>query len=108
MSSKKEFLIYGKRALYEALENNFGHLKNIYICKNGIIDENKTDNFFYVKKNSVITLNKHWASGIGSFDKNHILNHKNKRFKVREEDIIKSEINFITFENLINNFYFYA
>ena len=103
-TNKKILLVEPVPYNYQALESNFGHLKNVFICKNGIIDENKTDNFFYVKKNSVISLNKHWASGIGSFDKNHILNHKNKRFKVKEDDIVKSEINFITFENLITNF----
>ena len=103
-SNKKILLVEPVPYNYEALESNFGHLKNILICKNGIIDKNKTDNFYYIKKDSLISLKKHWASGIGSFDINHILNHKNKRFNVTEEDIIKSEIDFITFENLIANF----
>ena len=102
--NKKILLVEPVPYNYEALESNFGHLKNILICKNGIIDKNKTDNFYYIKKDSLISLKKHWASGIGSFDINHILNHKNKRFNVTEEDIIKSEIDFITFENLIANF----
>ena len=103
-NNKKILLVEPVPYNYEALESNFGHLKNILICKNGIIDKNKTDNFYYIKKDSLISLKKHWASGIGSFDINHILNHKNKRFNVTEEDIIKSEIDFITFENLIANF----
>ena len=103
-NNKKILLVEPVPYNYEALERNFGHLKNILICKNGIIDKNKTDNFYYIKQDSLISLKKHWASGIGSFDINHILNHKNKRFNVTEEDIIKSEIDFITFENLIANF----
>ena len=103
-NNKKILLVEPVPYNYEALKSNFGHLKNILICKNGIIDKNKTDNFYYIKKDSLISLKKHWASGIGSFDINHILNHKNKRFNVTEEDIIKSEIDFITFENLIANF----
>ena len=103
-NNKKILLVEPVPYNYEALESNFGHLKNILICKNGIIDKNKTDNFYYIKQDSLISLKKHWASGIGSFDINHILNHKNKRFNVTEEDIIKSEIDFITFENLIANF----
>ena len=49
-------------------------------------------------------LGKHWASGIGSFDKQHILNHKSKRFQITENDIEKIEIEFITFENLIDRY----
>ena len=30
--------------------------------------------FYYVKHDAVKKLGKHWASGIGSFDKQHILN----------------------------------
>ena len=34
----------------------------------------KTEKFFFVKENSIPKLGKHWASGIGSFNKQHILN----------------------------------
>ena len=53
------------------------------ICKNGIFDIAKKDNFYFVKKDSITKLGKHWASQIGSFDRDHILNHKNKRFKIK-------------------------
>ena len=53
---------------------------------------------------SVTKLGKHWASGIGSFDKQHILNHKNKRFQITENDIETIEIDFITFDDLVNKY----
>ena len=89
---------------YEILENNYNNLDNFFICKNAVIDEVKKDNFYYVKKDSIPKLGKHWASGIGSFDKNHILNHKSKRFQIQDEDINEIEIEFITFNDLIKKF----
>ena len=46
-------------------------------------------------------MGKHWASGIGSFNKQHILNHKTKRFKVEETDIDHIKVDFINFNELI-------
>ena len=89
---------------YEILKKNYEHHKNIQICKYGILDKKKIDNFFYVKKDSVAELGKHWATGIGSFDKNHVLNHKTKRFKIEEKHIERIEIEFITFADLIRKF----
>ena len=86
---------------YEILEKEYEFNSNILICKNGIIDIAKKDNFYFVKKDSITKLGKHWASQIGSFDRDHILNHKNKRFKIKNEDIQKIEIEFITFKDLI-------
>ena len=89
---------------YEALEKNYGKKENFYICKHAILNENKIDNFYYVKKDSISKLGKHWASGIGSFNKKHLLNHKRKRFLIESEDIQKIEIDFITFEDLVKKF----
>ena len=88
----------------EILEKKYGKLNNIYICKNAIFSEKKTSNFYYVDEKSINKLGKHWASGIGSFDKNHILNHKSKRFKIEEKDIVKIEIDFITFKEMTEIF----
>ena len=63
---------------YQILENDYKNNENIFISRNAIFDEAKKDNFYHVKKDSIKKLGKHWASQIGSFDKNHILNHKNK------------------------------
>ena len=89
---------------YIILKNKFSENKNISVCINAVFSENKRNDFYYVKEDSITKLGKHWASGIGSFDKQHILNHKSKRFQITENDIEKVEIEFITFENLIDKY----
>jgi FkbM family methyltransferase len=85
----------------KVLEKKFSDFENISICKNAIFSKNKLENFYYVDENSIPKLGKHWASGIGSFDKKHILNHKSKRFQIQESDINTIEIDFITFNKLV-------
>jgi len=87
------------------LKKNFSKRKNIFICENAIFSENKTKKFFFVKEKSIHKLGKHWASGIGSFDKQHILNHRNKRFLITNEDIEDIEIEFIDFDKLIEKYH---
>ncbi len=89
---------------YEILESEYKDNPKIIICKNAIIDKSKKDFFYYVKKESITKLGKHWASQIGSFDKNHILNHKNKRFDIKENHIETIQIEFITFDDLIQKY----
>ena len=89
---------------YNKLKKRFINSKNIQICINAIFSEHKTSKFYFVKENSIQKLGKHWASGIGSFNKNHILDHRTKRFKIEEEDIDEIEIDFITFDNLTENY----
>ena len=89
---------------YTILKDKFSENKNISICINAVFSENKKNDFYYVKEDSITKLGKHWASGIGSFDKQHILNHKSKRFQITENDIEKVEIEFITFKNLIDRY----
>jgi len=89
---------------YEVLDSEYKDDPKITICKNAIIDKSKKDFFYYVKKESIVKLGKHWASQIGSFDKNHILNHKNKRFDIKEDDIETIQIEFITFDDLIQKY----
>ena len=89
---------------YEILDLEYKDDPKIIICKNAIIDKSKKDFFYYVKKESITKLGKHWASQIGSFDKNHILNHKNKRFDIKEDDIETIQIEFITFDDLIQKY----
>ena len=86
------------------LEKKYSGLENISICKNAIFSENKISKFYYVNEKSISKLGKHWASGIGSFNKNHILDHRTKRFKIEDEDIDEIEIEFITFDSLIEKF----
>ena len=89
---------------YHILENDYKNNENIFISRNAIFDEAKKDNFYHVKKESIKKLGKHWASQIGSFDKNHILNHKNKRFDIKDDDIQITEGEFITFQDLVKKY----
>ncbi len=89
---------------YSVLKKNFLEYNNIQICTNAVFSTNQKKNFYFVKENSIPKLGKHWASGIGSFDKQHILNHKSKRFQITEDDIENIEIDFITFQNLIDKY----
>ena len=89
---------------YSILKKKFSKNENIHICTNAIFSINQKKNFYFVKENSIPKLGKHWASGIGSFDKRHILNHKSKRFQITEDDIENIEIDFITFQNLIDKY----
>jgi len=103
-SNQKILLVEPVPYNYEILENEYKDQSNILICKNAILDKVKKDNFYYVKKDSIPKLGKHWASQIGSFDKNHILNHKNKRFDIKDEDIQLTEVEFITFDDLLKKY----
>ena len=89
---------------YKILKDKFLKNKNISICTNAIFSKKENKDFYFVKENSIPKLGKHWASGIGSFDKQHILNHRNKRFQITENDIEKIVIEFITFGDLIKNY----
>ena len=89
---------------YKKLKERFINSNNIQICTNAIFSENKISKFYYVNEKSISKLGKHWASGIGSFNKNHILDHRTKRFKIQDDDIDEIEIEFITFDGLIEKF----
>ena len=89
---------------YHVLEKEYSNKENFFICKNAIIDNTRKQNFFYVKKESIKKLGKHWATGIGSFDINHILSHKGKRFNITDEDIEEIVIDFITFKDLTERY----
>ncbi len=89
---------------YQILQTKYNNNENIFIDINAIYSENTKKEFFFVKESSIKMLGKHWASGIGSFDKQHILNHKNKRFNIEDSDISKIDIDFLTFDNLISKY----
>ena len=66
--------------------------------------ENNIVPFYFVKKNSLSKLKKHWASGIGSFNKEHILKHRTKRFDVSEGDIDKINVKCLSFNYLVKKY----
>ena len=102
--NKKILLVEPVPYNYEKLEESYNNQENIIVCRNAVLDKHKFDNFYYIKKDSIEKLGKHWASGIGSFDKNHILNHWSKRFMVQDKDIQTIQIEFITFNELAEKF----
>ena len=87
------------------LKENTAKYNNINIETSAVSEKNEIKKFYYVKPEAVKKLGKHWASGIGSFDKQHILNHKNKRFLVSETDIEQIDIQYLTFSNLIEKYF---
>ena len=88
----------------QLLRENTSKYKNINIETSAISNKAESKKFYYVKPESVKNLGKHWASGIGSFDKQHILNHKNKRFLVRDSDIEEVNIQYLTFSDLMDKY----
>tara|TARA_Y100000590_G_scaffold192280_1_gene218598 strand:- start:234 stop:845 length:612 start_codon:yes stop_codon:yes gene_type:complete len=100
-----------KVLLVEPVEYNFDQLKNRFKNYNNIIfeniaigEKNESVDFFHVLESSIGKLKKHWASGIGSFSKEHILNHRTKRFQITEKDIKCISIKAITFDKLIEKY----
>jgi FkbM family methyltransferase len=86
------------------LKENTAKYNNINIETSAVSEKNEIKKFYYVKPEAVKKLGKHWASGIGSFDKQHILNHKNKRFLVSDSDIEEVNIQYLSFSNLIKKY----
>ena len=88
----------------QQLKENISKYKDIKIETSAVSSKNEVQKFYFVKPESIKKLGKHWASGIGSFDKQHVLNHKSKRFKVENSDIDEIEIQYLTFTDLVNKY----
>ena len=86
------------------IKKNLNNLEGITIEQVALSDKNETRNFYFVKNTSIHKLKKHWSSGIGSFNKQHLLDHKSKRFKIEEEDIDKISIEAIRFKDLVHKY----
>ena len=82
------------------MKENIKKYKSINIEEVTIGGAKEIKKFYFVKEDSVTKLGKHWASGIGSFNKQHIINHKTKRFNVTEQDIQSVDIQCLTFNQL--------
>jgi len=87
-----------------ALKKNISEYNNITIEPIAIGSKKTINKFYFVKGDSIKKLGKHWASGIGSFSKKHILNHRTKRFKIKENDIDSINVQTLTFLDLINKY----
>ena len=86
------------------LKKNILNYQTIKIEPVTVGQENKIRKFYFIKEESITNLGKHWASGIGSFDKQHILNHKTKRFNVTGDDIETIDIKCLTFSELLEKY----
>ena len=86
------------------LKKNTAEYKNVIIDPCAVGDKKKINDFYFVKGDSIHKLGKHWASGIGSFSKKHILEHRTKRFKIQESDIDSIKIQTLTFLDLIKKY----
>ncbi len=86
------------------IKKNLNNLEGITIEQVALSDKNEKRNFYFVKNTSIHKLKKHWSSGIGSFNKQHLLDHKSKRFKIEEEDIDKISIETIRFKDLVDKY----
>ena len=86
------------------MKKNLSKYKNIIIEPIAIGNHNEFRNFYFIRSESVTKLKKHWASGIGSFNKSHIMNHRNKRFLVSEDDIETINIKCLSFSSLIKKY----
>ena len=102
--SNKVLLIEPVKYNFDQLKNRFKNYKNIIFENVAIGDKNELIDFFHVLESSIDKLKKHWASGIGSFSKEHILKHRTKRFQITEEDIRCIKIKAITFNKLIDKY----
>ena len=103
-TSKKILFIEPVKYNFLELQDRYKNQKNIYFDNSAISNNNDRQNFFSVKKNSVEKLGKHWATGIGSFSKKHILDHKSKRFQISDDDIDTNEITPLTFDQLMTKY----
>ena len=102
--SNKVLLIEPVKYNFDQLKNRFKNYRNIIFENIAIGDKNELIDFFHVLESSIPKLKKHWASGIGSFSKEHILKHRTKRFQITEEDIKCIKIKAITFNQLIEKY----
>ena len=101
---KKNILVEPVPYNIKELKLNIKNFVNTVIEESAISDTGKSTPFYYIKRSSISKLKKHWASGIGSFNKNHLLNHRSKRFLVSEEDIEVININCMSFKDLIKKY----
>ena len=102
--SNKILLIEPVKYNFDQLKNRFKNYKNIIFENIAIGEKNELIDFFHVLESSIDKFKKHWASGIGSFSKEHILKHRTKRFQITEKDIKCIKIKAMTFNKLIEKY----
>ena len=104
LSPEKVLLVEPVPHNVAAIKKNLIHLDNVTIEQVAISNKNEIKNFYFVKNTSIHKLKKHWSSGIGSFNKQHLLDHKSKRFNIEEEDIDNISIETIRLKDLVDKY----
>ena len=102
--TQKVLLIEPVHYNFNSLKDKFHSNKNVLLEKAGVSDSSEQKKFYFVKQDSITKLGKEWASGIGSFKKQHLLDHHRKRFKITEEDIQIDEIQIKTFSDVCKKY----
>ena len=102
--TQKVLLIEPVHYNFNSLKEKFHSNKNVLLEKAGVSDSSEQKKFYFVKQDSITKLGKEWASGIGSFKKQHLLDHHRKRFKITEEDIEIDEIQIKTFSDVCKKY----
>ena len=102
--NKKNILIEPVFYNFEQLKKKFASFRDTQFLDCAISNVDEVRNFYYIKQDSINKLGKHWASGIGSFSKDHILSHKTKRFQVVDEDIESNKVEFLSFKTFQKKF----
>ena len=102
--TQKVLLIEPVHYNFNSLKEKFHSNKNVLLEKAGVSDSSEQKKFYFVKQDSITKLGKEWASGIGSFKKQHLLDHHRKRFKITEEDIGIDEIQIKTFSDVCKKY----
>jgi len=102
--TQKVLLIEPVHYNFSSLKQKFSENENIFLEKAGVSDDRLKKNFYFVKQDSIAKLGKEWASGIGSFKKQHLLDHHRKRFKITEQDIDVEEIQIKTFSDICEKY----
>ena len=104
VDKKKILLIEPVDYNFVELKNRFKEFSNVIVEQCAIGDKDQELPFYFIKRSSITKLKKHWASGLGSFDKQHILNHHTKRFKIEEDDIEVKNVKCFTFMTLAKKY----
>jgi len=104
IDKKKVLLIEPVDYNFIELKNRFKEFSNVIIEQCAIGDKDQELPFYFIRRSSISKLKKHWASGIGSFDRQHILNHHGKRFKVDDDDIEVKLVKCLTFMSLVKKY----
>ncbi len=86
--------------MYEKLKVKFADANNLKIENSAIYKRNGKRKMYRLNKPESFP---HWSEGLGSLNKNIILNHKNQLGDI-EKHIVNETVNCLTFDNLFKKY----